>query len=67
MATKERTGIEVKALAKGYYGNRLREEGDKFVIEKESDMGSWMEELNPPKKKAPTAKKEDTSDEGDLV
>jgi hypothetical protein len=34
--------IEVVALAKGFYGQRRRSPGDKFMINSFADLGSWM-------------------------
>ncbi len=39
--------IEVIALRKGFFGNHRREEGDKFVISKMSQLGDWMECVDP--------------------
>jgi len=36
----------VVALAKGYYGGQLRERGDKFEIEKDADLGGWMDPVS---------------------
>jgi|TARA_R110000787_G_scaffold225139_5_gene333135 hypothetical protein len=47
--------IKVKAKIMGYYGAQRRRPGDIFEIEKESDRGSWMIDVNdelPPEKNA---------------
>lgn len=36
--------MEVIATKKGFY-NKLREEGEKFDIDKKEDLGSWMSEV----------------------
>ena len=35
--------IRVKSLQLGFYGTRLRPEGDEFDIKDESELGTWME------------------------
>ena len=37
---------KVVALGKGYYGGQLRERGDTFEIEKDTDLGGWMDPVN---------------------
>ena len=44
--TKKAKGFKVKAIGKGYYGNKVREEGDIFFIKKAGDFSSrWMKDL----------------------
>lgn len=38
-------GIRVRARAKGFYGNTLREKGEEFVIADRKELGRWMDEL----------------------
>ena len=41
-------GITVKAMRAGFYGVRRRRVGDVFEIEKESDRGTWMGNVDDP-------------------
>lgn len=34
--------IKVRAIARGFYGNQLRESGSEFDIESKEDLGKWM-------------------------
>ena len=36
----------VRALARGYYGGVLRDEGEQFDIEADADLGAWMDPVN---------------------
>jgi hypothetical protein len=38
--------IMVRAIAKGFYGNTLRQPGDVFGIHKEEEFGPWMERVS---------------------
>jgi hypothetical protein len=38
--------IPVVAIAQGFIGGRIREEGEKFAIESEDQLGSWMDRLD---------------------
>lgn len=38
--------IHVVAVREGYYGHKIRQEGEKFHIKSESELGSWMERLD---------------------
>lgn len=43
---KANTGlIKVKAKASGFYGCSIRNIGDVFDIESESELGSWMDKV----------------------
>lgn len=46
------TKLPVTAAERGYYGAQIREPGEKFNIEAEDDLGSWMipNGWTPPKK-----------------
>ncbi len=39
--------IEVVALAKGFYKQSRKVEGDKFTVPRLEDMGSWMKCVDP--------------------
>ncbi len=41
-------GIKVKAMQAGYYGVQRRRVGEVFEIEKESDKGAWMGDVDDP-------------------
>lgn len=38
--------MRVEALYRGYYGDMIREIGDKFEIKDESELGRWMKPLD---------------------
>lgn len=37
--------MKVCATRRGYYGGKVREEGEKFSLAKREDFGSWMEKV----------------------
>lgn len=39
--------MEVRALARGYYGGMIRDVGDVFAIAAGAELGSWMEPVHP--------------------
>lgn len=39
--------MQVRALARGYYGLKRRKIGEVFSINDPKDLGSWMEPLEP--------------------
>lgn len=41
------SGIQVVARRKGFYNQDRKKEGDKFLIKKVSDFGSWMRCVDP--------------------
>lgn len=43
--------MKVRANAVGFYDNVLRKVGEEFEIKDESEMGKWMDVLEPPKKR----------------
>ena len=42
----------VKAIRKGFYDGLIREPGDLFEIGSKKELGSWMEPVRKPRKKA---------------
>lgn len=51
--------MRVKAIQVGYYEHSLRQVDSEFVIKDESELGSWMEqieEVEAPRVSAPVAK-----------
>lgn len=49
--------IRVRATRTGIYGVRRYREGTEFTVEKESDIGKWMERLDQPQPNPPPADK----------
>lgn len=53
--------MQVRAIARGYYNHRLREEGVEFSIKKKEDFSEkWMEKADGPRK----GRKKDDDGEG---
>lgn len=42
----ESGAIKVVAVTVGYYGGKVRNEGDKFTVSDEKKLGIWMERLD---------------------
>lgn len=49
--------IKVRAIAKGFYGGRVREAGDVFEVNAKQDIGSWMDPAVEERKPAKGGKK----------
>ena len=44
--------MKVIAIRKGFFAGEIRCEGDEFVIDSKTELGSWMKEVRTKKKKA---------------
>ena len=56
--------MKVKATRTGFYGERLRFEGDVFTIDGKNQLGSWMEQIRkkPGPKSKPMIEKEEVEE-----
>ena len=62
--------ISVKASQLGFYGTKLRYEGDEFAVASEKELGSWMDRLDAPEPRASKSKKdapEPRADDKDVI
>lgn len=58
--------MKVRATKTGFYGDKLRFEGDEFTIDSKTKLGSWMEQIKKkpgPKPRALVSKPELEEDE----
>ena len=39
--------VEVRAVARGFYGGTMREPGEVFPVRSEADLGRWMVRTEP--------------------
>jgi len=55
--------IKVKATMPGFYGGKYRYEDDVFMVEHESQLGSWMERVSSDTPKSKKSKPKDETEE----
>jgi len=69
MAKPEQNGIEVIAKARGHYGGKVREEGERFTVTGETKIGSWMQpvEVKPAPKPEPKPEPKQAPVKGDDI